>query len=458
MSVFHDLLQSITDRGRLLSGFTAGMRSPEPVEHAVTLSHRLLSVEGEASGLALAAEILAIYAKLDDEEKRRFFQHLLQDFGPDMERAKQAARAFVSQPDLRSANLLHRESEPARQNLFRRLNQAPGGTHALIEMRSDLLAATSASNQLDLVDQDFRHLFQSWFNRGFLELRRIDWHTPAVILERIIEYEAVHEIGTWEDLRRRIDLPDRRLYAFFHPRISDEPLIFVEVALMEDVPSSIDEILSPERNVLEPKSARTAIFYSISDCQPGLARISFGNFLIKQVVEELRNELAGIATFATLSPVRGFADWVQDIAKTGPDSDAAKVLNMLAEREAADFWNGSGKAAKELLMPLAAFYLTKARDRRGKVPDPVARFHLGNGAQLSRVNWLADTSEAGISSSYGIMVNYAYKLDEIERNHERFVVDGEVSAAAAVRKLAKATDTARLEESMGERINEQQPV
>lgn len=431
MSFLGDMLAAITERGKALVDFNAIPQAATPVEQLTALCTSLLSSRGEAGALATASEILERYRSMDAAARPAFFRMLLDEFGPDMEPLIAAARRFASAPDERAAESLHHLSEPRRQNLFRLLNQTSRGTAELIGMRADLLALLPDNRDLDPVDKDFQHLFRSWFNRGFLELRRIDWETPAAILERIIRYEAVHEIEDWDDLRRRIDPPDRRLYAFFHPRLRDEPLIFVEVALAKAAASSIDAILSPDRKVIQAAQADTAVFYSISDCQPGLRGISFGNFLIKQVVEELRNELPQLTRFVTLSPVPLFARWLarQDTGRLGIEAIARS-----------GWWKNPETAAalEEKLAPLAAWYLTGPRDTSGRLPDPVARFHLGNGARLERINFLANTGNAGMASSHGIMVNYLYKLDEIERNHEAYASGQPVAVSAAVRRLAAA--------------------
>jgi len=431
MSFLSDMLAAITERGKALADFTVISQAATPMEQIAALCRSLLSSRGEASALATAAEILARYRLLDRPTKLEFFRTLLDDFGPNMEPLVAAARAFASSPDERAAEALHRLSEPRRQSLFRLLNQSEQGTAELIHMRADLLTMLSDHSELDPVDKDFQHLFRSWFNRGFLELRRIDWDTPAAILERIIRYEAVHEIEDWDDLRRRIDPPDRRLYAFFHPRLRDEPLIFVEVALAREITASIDTILSPERKMIETGEADTAVFYSISDCQPGLRGISFGNFLIKQVVEELRAELPQLSRFTTLSPVPLFSRWLssQPVEELG--------IATITRR---DWWQDTREAAaiEPKLTALAAWYLTGPRDAAGRLLDPVGRFHLGNGARLERINWLANTGPAGMASSYGIMVNYLYKLNEIERNHEAYASGQSVATSGPVRRLAAA--------------------
>lgn len=438
MSFLSDMLAAITERGRSLVDFTALPQTASPLEQTAALCHSLLSSRGEASALATAAEILLRYRALDGHAKLEFFRMLLEEFGPDMEPLVAAANAFVSSPNERAAEALHRLSEPRRQNLFRMLNQSAQGTAELIRMRADLLARLPDHPELDPVDKDFQHLFRSWFNRGFLELRKIDWRTPAAILERIIRYEAVHEIADWDDLRRRIDPSDRLLYAFFHPRLRDEPLIFVEVALADRMVASIDSILDPGRRIIETEKADTAIFYSISDCQPGLRGISFGNFLIKQVVEELRAKLPQLTRFVTLSPVPLFARWLAHQPIDDPD------IEDLSQPE----WRQDAKRASAIepkLTALAAWYLTGPRNGAGKLLDPVARFHLGNGARLERINWLANTGPAGMASSHGVMVNYLYKLDEIERNHEAYASGQAVAASGPVRRLASAG--ARLLES-----------
>ena len=335
---------------------------------------------------------------------------------------------------------MHAASEPRRQELFRRLNLAPGGTAALVRMREQLMDALDHREDLAAVDDDFVHLFTSWFNRGFLVLRHIDWSTPAIVLEKIIRYEAVHAIRDWEDLRRRIDPPDRRCYAFFHPALVDEPLIFVEVALAREIPGAIAPILATGREIVEPDKMRTAVFYSISNCQRGLAGVSFGNFLIKQVVEDINREMPKLATFVTLSPVTNFADWLKR-ERANEASTALNASRQGAVRAARRCRIGGAtpeKAARlqEPLMRAAAFYFLRARSPRGLPVDAVARFHLGNGARLERINWLADTSDKAMAQAHGLMVNYQYDLGDIEKNHEayaegRTVVASERRAAPA---------------------------
>jgi malonyl-CoA decarboxylase len=300
-----------------------------------------------------------------------------------------------------------------------------------------LLRIMKGHKELAALDRDVAHLLTSWFNRGFLVLRRIDWSTPANILEQIIRYEAVHEIRDWDDLRRRIDPIDRRCYAFFHPALVDEPLIFVEVALTESIPGAIAPLLAEDRQLTPTDRARTAVFYSISNTQRGLSGISFGSFLIKQVVEELGRELPKLENFVTLSPVPGFMEWVKQ-AHDVPisDEDRATLENL----EKPDWFANPEVAAqlRSVLEPLAAHYFLKARTPKGRLIDSVERFHIGNGARLERIDWLGDLSPKGLRDSAGIMVNYLYRLEDIEKNHEAYANQGEIAASSAVKRLLKS--------------------
>jgi malonyl-CoA decarboxylase len=438
-SFFSDLLQSIADRSRSL----ISRREPDRgrSDGIVELCEALLSGRGEASGVALANEILADYGELTTGPRIAFFETLAQTFGHDRARIEAAIAAWRQSPTAESAADLHLDSEPRRLELFRRLNLAPGGTAALVRMREQLLDALDHRDDLAIVDNDFVHLFSSWFNRGFLVLRRIDWSTPASILEKIIRYEAVHEIRDWEDLRRRVDPPDRRCYAFFHPALVDEPLIFVEVALTRDIPGAITPILSDKREEIEPQRANTAVFYSITNCQRGLNGVTFGHFLIKQVVEEVSRELPRISNFVTLSPAPNFAAWLNrersNEASLALDEEDRAALAALAQP---GWWRDPAAAAtvREPLIRAAAWYYLRGRNPRGLPLDSVARFHLGNGARLERLNWLGDTSERALAQSHGLMVNYLYDLDYIEQNHEASAQQHAIVAASAISRLVRA--------------------
>jgi malonyl-CoA decarboxylase len=436
------MLQSIAERGRALIERTRDRReiAEQRSANLAQLCEDLLSGRGEASGVALAREILSRYGELKTGPRITFFEVLARRFGPDRVRLGAAVAAWQASPSDLTAAEVHRASEPRRLELFRGLNLAPGGTAALVRMREQLIDAMDHRDDLAVVDDGFLHLFSSWFNRGFLVLRSIDWSTPASLLEKIIRYEAVHAIRDWNDLRARIDSPDRRCYAFFHPALIDDPLIFVELALTRGIPTAIDPILSAKRERVDPERATTAVFYSISNCQRGLAGVSFGHFLIKQVVEEVSRQIPRISTFVTLSPAPNFAEWLkrerasEASALDEEDREALKALDRL------DWWRdeATAEAVREPLLQAAAWYYLRARTPRGTPLDSVARFHLGNGARLERLDFLADTSERALRQSHGLMVNYLYDLEHIERNHEAYAQQHAIVAAGAITRLVRA--------------------
>ncbi|GGB12044.1 malonyl-CoA decarboxylase [Brucella endophytica] len=444
-SFFSDMLQSITDRGRrFLSLGPTRDGEVDTIGTMQALCETLLSSQGEASGMALAKNILDRWQGFDPEKRREFMVVLFSRFGPNIERLERAIDAYRADPNPKALLELSVAAEPRRQELIRRLNLAPNGIATLVRMREVLLKLKAENSDLEAVDADFAHLFGSWFNRGFLVLRPISWSTPADILEKIIRYEAVHHISGWDELRRRLAPEDRRCFAFFHPQLVDDPLIFVEVALTREMPSNIADLLKEDRAPIRAADATTAVFYSISNCQEGLRGISFGNFLIKQVVEDLRRELPRLETFVTLSPVPGFAEWLSRERR----AEASDALSS-ADRSKLAVLDEPGWADQPEPMPslqptmtaAAAWYFLKARNRSGKVVDPVARFHLGNGARLERINFLADSSERALRQAHGLMVNYLYKLDDIETNHETFASHGQVVAAPAIRRLVPPDDT-----------------
>ncbi|HUF88015.1 MAG TPA: malonyl-CoA decarboxylase [Thermohalobaculum sp.] len=435
MPAINELLSTVIERGaRLIDWRGTERATPEMLaRHCADL----LSSRGEATGVALAARILDGYARLDAEGQRAFFAMLARDFDLDVEALERAVARYAAERTPEALWALTRVAEPGRQELFRRLNFAPEGTRRLVGMRADLLKLLDGDHDLARVDGDLRHLLSSWFNRGFLTMRPVDWRTPAAILEKIIAYEAVHEIDSWEELRRRVQPEDRRCFAFFHPSMPDEPLVFVEVALTRETPGSIHAVLTPERAPVHPRDATTAVFYSISNCQAGLRGVSFGAFLIKQVAADLARDLPKLETFVTLSPVPGFARWLAGEAKRDPDLPAARAMALLES----DGWRDDEKREAELkglLLPLAARYLLGAKRKDGGPVDPVARFHLGNGASLMDIHWMGDPSGKGLAQAYGIMANYLYDLDRIEENHEAYAAEGRVAASRRVRGLAGA--------------------
>jgi malonyl-CoA decarboxylase len=399
---------------------------PAPVDRVKQLAAILLSERSEASGAQVARELHHVLRALDPDDRRSFQRYLATEFQPDKAALRAAAERYLADGTPEAAAALAQAADPPRQELLRRMNIAPGGTGALIVMRSEINARLRGEPELKLLDADLQHLFASWFNRGFLELRRIDWQTPAAVLEKLIAYEAVHEIKGWDDLRRRL-APDRRCFAFFHPALPGEPLIFVEVALVEGLATAVPPLLSQDTDEAAARAralrADTAIFYSISNCQDGLRGVSFGNFLIKQVVEELQAEFPQLKRFSTLSPVPGFRRWLMQRLAEGSDPDTA----LLPELERDGWWHDLAQSEKlrPALMRLCALYLTRQPSPGSRV-DPVARFHLGNGARLERINWLGNAARRAIQESFGIMVNYLYDHDSIEDNHEAFVRDGTI--------------------------------
>lgn len=413
-----------------------GHRTVMSVRNMIALSHSLLSERGEVSGSHLASEILSSYQSLVPSARAEFFDRLVKDFSPDPQQVGSAGDTYRNEPSADNLARLLRVVEPQRQELFRRLNLGPGGTRVLVEMRAQLLEDLRANPHWKPIEADLAHLLTSWFNRGFLVLRRIDWRSPASILERLIHYEAVHEIKGWDDLRRRLEA-DRRCYGFFHPALPDEPIVFVEVALRRGLSDRVQPLLDPSTPVLSPKSADCAVFYSITNCQKGLRGIPLGSFLIKQVVEDLSKQLPHIKTFATLSPVPGFRKWLsQNLRGISPrylslENSLAKLDNSkrLEDAKLSSEWQRD-------LVSLCAHYLVNAK--QGKEPlDSVARFHLRNGARLERINWLADTSPLGMQRSAGLMANYVYRLADVERNHELYSREYEVSTSRAIETLAR---------------------
>ncbi len=424
------LWASIADAGRDLLRRRLGprRRAVEP------LCRELLSVRGEASTLALARELVETWRTMPAAERAAFLRILAVEFGPDLEAVRRAAEAFVRDPGLAALAELRRVGEAPRVELFRRMNTAPGGTRAIVELRAELLRALGEDPALSELDRDLHALLVSWFNPGFLTLARIDWNSPAALLEKLKGYEKVHRLDSLEAFKRRL-AADRRCFAFFHPVLPEEPLIFVQVALTTGLAERIGPLIDPAEPIAAPAEADSAIFYSISNCQDGLRGVTLGNFLIKLVVATIQAELPRIGRFATLSPVPGFARWLaaELAAGTAPVSEEERAL---LARLAEPGWHEEGELADALrpvLTGLCAWYLLRAR-RNGRPIDPVARFHLGNGARLERINWLADTSPKGLAESHGLMVNYAYDPARIEQNHELFV-EGELVHARAVEKL-----------------------
>ena len=419
------LLSSVINAGRDILARRRQTSMVAPSSDLLAKSTQLIHHRGEASGLALACEVVADYQALDKSNRRAFFEALARDFAADREAVIAAAERYKEDASEVNLGALSRAAEAPRVKLFRRMNMAPEATPVLVKMRAAMIEDLKALPELRAVETDLKHQFISWFNRGFLELRVIDWNTPASILERIIQYESVHAIQGWNDLRSRLS-GDRMCFAFFHPAMPDDPLVFVEVALTAGIPSAVAPLIENADVVDDAQRLDTVVFYSISNCHPGLAGVSFGNFLIKQVVEEVGKRFPKMKRFVTLSPVPGFCRW---LAKQDTDIDLDEMRSM-ARTDSAK----TADARRDALLTTCAHYLVKERHDNLAL-DPVARFHLGNGASLHAIHWAADLSDKGLHQSAGLMVNYLYDLSSIEENHDSYFDQGEIATSREVSKL-----------------------
>lgn len=407
---------------------------------------RLMSERGETNSSSMAQDVIQQFQSLDETNRVELYTMLAEKYSPDAQAILLAAQAYADKPTAKNLIALTKISESPRQELLRRINRAPGGTRAVVTMRRELLKMLDKRPELAALDYDIRHLLSSWFNPGFLKMHQVDWRSPAHVLEKIIQHEAVHAIDGWDDLRRRLQ-PDRRCFAFFHPQLPDEPLIFVEVALLADIPTAIGPLVDKKSPPVEGSKFKVACFYSISNCESGLRGVSLGNFLIKRVADHLKAEFPSLKTFVTLSPIPGFTEWLARTADTAALTDhpaalvrfekALQTISLKGKtwpQRLVDGWTPetTTQPEREALSALCAIYLLYFSARRGG--NSVANFHLGNGAKLNRINWAADLSKKGLRESAGLMVNYLYDLDEIESNQEKFV-NGEVAHTRAVSKL-----------------------
>ena len=411
----------------------ARQRSARAVRRMKLDSKRLLDERGELGGMAIATDLIERLDSLGDDELDGFFDFLANELSPDPQQVLALAQAYAVQSDPDTLIALTQAAEPPRQELFRRLNRMPGGTEAVLRLRRVLLGRLKERPELRAIEADLAHLLTSWFNPGFLQMRRVDWNSPAQLLERIIHHEAVHAVDGWDDLRRRLQR-DRRCFAFFHPQLGDEPLIFVEVALLPEMPDAIAPLISKASTPLLPDRFRVAAFYSISNCEPGLRGVSLGNFLIKTVAQQLQRELPRLRTFCTLSPIPGFARWLlsePDFAKLAErrragvaELEAARTRLLIlckgdlsALQGAAVHEEMGDKETEALRLLCGAYLLLLSPTPAG---DPVARFHLDNGARLERLNPKGNLSSEGLRQSFGMMVNYLYDLGKVESSHAKF--------------------------------------
>jgi len=444
-----------------LSNLLRMLREPHGADMRF-LCRQLLSERGEASQTVLAQQIIANYTAMDAKQRLGFFDMLCREFSPDPTVINRAATNYRQKSTPENLEELFEAVEPPRQELLRRINTAPHGTETLVTMRKHLLEKTLEDGKFAGLNADLKHLFKSWFNRGFLRLERISWQTSARMLEKLIRYESVHEINGWPDLRRRLE-SDRRCFAFFHPALADEPIIFVEVALTKGLGGNLEPLLNIEAPVLPPKDVDTAVFYSINNCLLGLRGVPFGNFLIKQVVAELAAEVPNIKTYGTLSPLPRFAqalrereneegftrerlerllaDFARELTGAARRRDPVEALFHLLEHPTA---HRAALAAP--LERLALAYLTRVR-QNGRLHDPVATFHLSNGARLERINGFGNLRPYGIQASFGVTVNYSYLPAELEENHERFIRKGQIRVSSELfrehKKVAAAWQASR---------------
>ena len=416
MSLFQNILSSVMKGTRRLNRLRSKSfgKLHKNINKAVD---SVMSTTGEVSSLVYSEHLLNLVEKLDDKSLYKFLNHLLLNYDIDTKKLTKDVKNYSSEKNDKNLQKIRISSEPKWIELFRRLNSTSNGTYRLVKLREKIRAMNKP--ELKAFDSGLLKLFKYWFNPSFLVLEKIDWETPANILEKIIEYEAVHQINSWDDLRARLAPADRKCFAFFHPLIPNDPLIFVEVALTTGLPESIQNIIKLEREEIDIEDANTAIFYSISNCHNGLLGISFGNFLIKKVASNLKRELPDLNQFMTLSPLPGFMKWMEEYSPIS--------FERCSEKNCGD----------EELMKNAVKYLTKSERNDGMPNDPVSRFHIGNGASLEKINLNADTSEKGMMQSFGVMANYLYDLKVVEENHENFFKSKAVPVSNKIDSLKK---------------------
>ena len=421
INFFNDLINSLFDKPNKKKSFNFFSDKKKILSTRDFIDNVALA-KGEVSALGYAEFLMQHCEKLDEKELIIFFKLMRENFDISSLELSQAVDEYKVNSNSENLITLMKFSEPKRREIFRRCNGISRGTIRLVNLRKRLLGILKKNPELKAVDYDLVYLLKNWFNRGFLILRPINWETPAHILEKIIAYEAVHEINSWDELRLRLAPKDRRCFAFFHPAMQDEPIIFVEVALMKNIPSKIQDVLEEKRDFLEPDEANVAVFYSISNCQKGLSGISFGNFLIKQVANDLKFEFDSIKKFVTLSPVPGLRNWIKN---------KKPKFEMILEK-----FKKSEQFLKvePSLMNCAGNYFLKSDRSDGMPNDPVARFHLGNGASLEQINYLGDTSLNGLNLSGGLMVNYLYDLDKVEENHEAYTSENKLNISKNAKK------------------------
>ena len=420
-SFFSDLVNTLFDKKNRKKNFSFLFEKKQN-KSLLEYIENVNNAKGEISALSYSEELLDYLSQCDHKTLVSFFEYLEKDYDLEINSIEEVLKNYNKKKEYNFYKDIKKISESKRLEIFRRLNSTQHGTINLVKLREKLLDLLDKYPNFRKIDFDLSSLFKDWFNRGFLILKPIDWETPANILEKIIEYEAVHQIKSWDELRSRLEPDDRKCFAYFHPAMEDEPLIFIEVALTKNIPAKINEILDSDRLVIKSQEATTAVFYSISNCQKGLQGISFGNFLIKQVAKDLQNNFENLSKFVTLSPVPGFSKWLKSID--------TNFFNKMYNKLSTNKIQKSEAILNENI--LKYFFISNRIDNLPN--DPVARFHIGNGAILERINFLSDTSEKGLEQSLGFMVNYLYNLEEVEMNHEKYVVDKKINTSKSLEK------------------------
>ena len=420
-SFFSDLVNTLFDKKNRKKNFSFLFEKKQN-KSLLEYIENVNDAKGEISALSYSEELLEYLSQCDHKTLVSFFEYLEKDYDLEINSIEEVLKNYNKKKEYNFYKDIKKISESKRLEIFRRLNSTQHGTINLVKLREKLLDLLDKYPNFRKIDFDLSSLFKDWFNRGFLILKPIDWETPANILEKIIEYEAVHQIKSWDELRSRLEPDDRKCFAYFHPAMEDEPLIFIEVALTKNIPAKINEILDSDRLVIKSQEATTAVFYSISNCQKGLQGISFGNFLIKQVAKDLQNNFENLSKFVTLSPVPGFSKWLKSID--------TNFFNKMYNKLSTNKIQKSEAILNENI--LKYFFISNRIDNLPN--DPVARFHIGNGAILERINFLSDTSEKGLEQSLGFMVNYLYNLEEVEMNHEKYVVDKKINTSKSLEK------------------------
>ena len=420
-SFFSDLVNTLFDKKNRKKNFSFLFEKKQN-KSLLEYIENVNDAKGEISALSYSEELLDYLSQCDHKTLVSFFEYLEKDYDLEINSIEEVLKNYNKKKEYNFYKDIKKISESKRLEIFRRLNSTQHGTINLVKLREKLLDLLDKYPNFRKIDFDLSSLFKDWFNRGFLILKPIDWETPANILEKIIEYEAVHQIKSWDELRSRLEPDDRKCFAYFHPAMEDEPLIFIEVALTKNIPAKINEILDPDRLMIKSQEATTAVFYSISNCQKGLQGISFGNFLIKQVAKDLQNNFENLSKFVTLSPVPGFSKWLKSID--------TNFFNKMYNKLSTNKIQKSEAILNENI--LKYFFISNRIDNLPN--DPVARFHIGNGAILERINFLSDTSEKGLEQSLGFMVNYLYNLEDVEINHEKYVVDKKINTSKSLEK------------------------